>query len=171
MSRFVYQNTELFSPTATLSTGNLPFSPVGQYLLAVTVVGFGLQDICQSNSSLTLTVDPLNSLIQLGAGSTIDSGTLTFEKIPLQSACRVIWSCNRCKLNGKTLPKFTLMSTQPSWANLYGFNFSTPVFSTISGDPFPQGFVVLFVYVHVLFVCAQCVCIRIRTLILAIAIL
>jgi hypothetical protein len=49
------------------------------------------------------------------------------------SACNVSWQCLSCRLSGKTLPTFTLQSTRASWANAYGFNFTTPVFTTESG--------------------------------------
>jgi hypothetical protein len=45
----------------------------------------------------------------------------------------VTWQCSSCQLSGKTLPTFTLQSSRPSWANAYGFNFTTPVFATESG--------------------------------------
>jgi hypothetical protein len=138
--RFVVQNTKMFAPTSTLSTAALPFQPVGQYALNVTVVGFGLENVCQPNSTLTLTVDPLNSFVQAEDSSVVVSVTPFFQSLT-PSACRVTWSCNPCQLNMnvKTLPTFTLMNTRPSWANLYGFNFSTPAYATATGEPLPKG--------------------------------
>ena len=62
-----------------------------------------------------------------------DDMSTSFDYLPEHSACRVTWQCRHCALSGKILPTFTLSSMQSSWANLYGFNFSTPVFSTDSG--------------------------------------
>ncbi len=59
--------------------------------------------------------------------------TTTYTYLLQHSACNVTWQCSSCQLSGKTLPTFTLQSSRPSWANAYGFNFTTPVFATASG--------------------------------------
>jgi hypothetical protein len=73
----VHQSTFLFAPTSTLSTGELPFEPVGAYTLSVVVVGFGLQSSCsnfaaQSGGDFTLTFAPLNSIVGM-CGSRVES--------------------------------------------------------------------------------------------------
>jgi hypothetical protein len=106
------------------------------------VVGFGLNNICKTNSAMTLTIHPPNSVIAVQSTADDDApsiaGSIKYELLGPR-ACRVTWTCDMCQLNVNSLPSFTLASTAPSWANLYGFNFSTPVLATSAGQPYRVG--------------------------------
>ncbi len=69
---FVHQSTALFVPTSSLSTGDLPFEPLGTYSLSVVVVGFGLQSLCSNaaaqSGDFTLAFTPSNSIKSLVPG-------------------------------------------------------------------------------------------------------
>lgn len=135
-SLVVAQSVVRFSPVTTLSTGLVPFEPIGLFAFSVTVVGFGLAQSC-SNGALNLTINfPDSFLAVSGADGTSTAPSSTSVYLPDQSACRVTWRCVRCRLNaGLSPPTFTLQTTTASWANLYAFNFTVPSFASNDGTP------------------------------------
>jgi hypothetical protein len=133
-SLVVIQTAIVFAPITSLSTGLVPFEPLGLFAINVTVTGFNLAAPC-SSGLMNLAIDIPSSFLSVFTDGTRQATPIKSSIfLPDLNTCQVTWRCEHCKLSTTTSPPtFTLQTTTAAWANLYAFTFTTPSFSTKDG--------------------------------------